>query len=391
MSESVSARFAPGPQRLRSVDVFRGCAVIAMMMVDWTGSWNTRHAIFDHAQWLGITPPDFIFPSLLFIAGVAIPLSLSRARAEGVSRAIYLRIIRRAVLLFALGLLLNVLWDWSPGFDVWGKTRLMGVLQRYALVYPLAALLYLKVSVRTMLILGGGILLAYWAAMTLIPVPGFGPPDLTVVGEGAKVTPNLATWVDKTVLGARAGSFFPHDPEGLLPTLPALVSVIIGVAAGAWLQREIPTEQKILRLFLWGVALAIAGYLWGQGFPLSKKLWTSSFVLLMAGWALLILAAFTWLIDVQGRTRFTALPLYYGSNALAAIVIFTFIDNLLGQIPLGHEAEGSTYSLKKLIFERGLASWLPAKDAAWVYSVIGISLLGLFFRALYRRRIFIRV
>src|SRR4051794_5900973 len=116
MAETVSARFAPGPQpRLRSVDLFRGCAVIAMMMVDWTGSWSTRHAIFDHAQWLGITPPDFIFPSLLFIAGVAIPLSLSRARAEGVSRAIYLRIVRRAVLLFALGLLLNVLWDWSPG------------------------------------------------------------------------------------------------------------------------------------------------------------------------------------------------------------------------------------------------------------------------------------
>jgi predicted acyltransferase len=391
MSESASARFAPGRERLRSVDVFRGCAVIAMMLVDWTGSWDTRRAIFDHAAWLGITPPDFIFPALLFIAGVAIPLSLSRVRREGPTTAVYVRIVRRAVLLFALGLLLNVFWDWSPGFDLWGKTRLMGVLQRYALVYPVAALLYLKVSVRAMVILGGAVLLGYWAAMTLIPVPGFGPPDLTLVPGANGVAPNLATWIDKIILGARAGVFYPHDPEGLLPTLPALVTVIIGVAAGQWLLQEIPTEQKILRLFLWGVGLAIAGYLWGQGFPLSKKLWTSSFVLLMAGASLLLLAVFVQLIDLGGTARFTALPLYYGSNALGAIVLFTSIDNLLGQIPLAHAADGTTYSVKKFIYERGLASWLPAKDAAWVYSVIGITLLGLLFRALYRRRVFIRL
>jgi predicted acyltransferase len=390
MSEAVSATFAPGPQRLRSVDVFRGCAVIGTMLIDWTGSWDTRRAIFNHAEWLGITAPDFIFPSLLFIAGVAIPLSLSPARQSGVTAAAYLRIVRRAVLLFALGLLLNVIWDWTPGYDVWRDTRVMGILQRYAIVYPIAALLYLQLPMKTMLILGAGILLAYWAIITLIPVPGFGSPDLTVMGEGAKVPPNLATWIDKTVLGTRAGEYFPHDPEGLLPTISALVTVLIGVAAGQWLLEDVPVERKLIRIFVWGVALAVVGYLWGQGFPLSKKLWTSSFVVLTAGWALLFLGTFVWLIDVKGHTRFTALPLYYGSNALGAAFLFTFIDNVLGQIPVGHTATGATYTLKKFLYERGLASWLPGKEAAWIYSVIGISLMGLCFRALYRRRLFIR-
>lgn len=386
-----SELFSPGPQRLRSVDVFRGCVVIAMMMVDWTGSWDTRYEIFNHAKWLGITPPDFIFPALIFIAGVAIPLSLGRARREGADRATYLRIVRRSCLLFVLGLLLNLFWDWVPGFAIWDKTRLMGVLQRYALVYPLAALLYLKLRPRTIVFVGAGILIAYWAALTLIPVPGFGPPDLSVVGEGAQVTPNLATWVDKTVLGTRAGAFYPHDPEGLLPTLTALVTALIGVLAGIWLKEEIPAEAKVNRLFVWGVALAVGGYLWGWGFPLSKKLWTSSFVLLMGGWDLLLLAAFIWLIDVKQRDRFTALPAAYGSNALAAIMLFTFIDNLLRVIPLGHRPDGSIWGVKDFLYERLLASWLPPKDAAWVYSVVGILLLGLLMRGLQRRRIFIRV
>jgi predicted acyltransferase len=384
--------FAPRPGRLRSVDVFRGWAVIAMMMVDWTGSWNVRYQIFDHAKWLGITPPDFIFPSLLFIAGVAIPLSLGRARQEGPSAGVYLRIVRRAVLLFVLGLLLNVFWDWVPGYAIWEKTRLMGVLQRYALVYPVAALLYLKLSLRTIVVIGATILLAYWIALTFIPVPGFGPPDLAVVGEGAKVTPNLATWIDKVVLGARASSYYPHDPEGLLPTLPALVTVLIGVVAGVWLQSDVSPEEKVPRLFVWGVGLAVAGYLWGQGFPLSKKLWTSSFVLLMAGWDLLWLATFMWLIDIKQRTRLTAWPTYYGSNALLAIVTFTFIDNLLQVMPVGlPPGEERNNGAKAFIYDRLLASWLPPKDAAWAYSVVGIALLGLLFRALYRRRIFVRV
>ena len=381
----------PTPPRLLALDVFRGCAVIAMMLVDWTGSWETRYAIFNHAKWLGLAPPDFIFPSLLFIAGVAIPLSLSRVRGSAALGPTYRRIVRRALLLFALGYLLNLFWDWVPGFKIFADNRLMGVLQRYALVYPVAALLYLKAPTRALVALTVGVLLAYWAVLTLIPVPGFGPPDLTLLGEGTAVTPNLATWIDKIVLGHRSGAYYPHDPEGLLTTFPALVTTLIGVVAGTWLQAIAPLPEKLTRLFAWGVALAAAGYLWGFGFPLSKKLWTSSFVLLTGGWDLLLLASFLWLIDVKQRTRFTTLARDYGSNALAAIMLFTFIDNLLRVIPLGHRPDGTIYGLKDFIHERGFSSFLPGKDAAWVYSVVGILLLGRLFHALARRRIFLRV
>ena len=381
------------PARWLALDVFRGLAVIGMMLVDWTGSWDARYALFEHAKWLGITLPDFIFPSLLFVAGVAIPLSLPAGRRRDAGmRPIYLRILRRSLLLFLLGYALNVFWDWEPGYAILAKTRLMGVLQRYALVYPIVALLHLRLSLRGLTLVAAAILVGYWLLLAFVPVPGFGPPDLALCPEGGTVVPNLATWVDKVVLGARAGAYYPHDPEGLLTTVPAVATMLIGAIAGRWLrQRPAEDSARLDRLFVAGVALVVGGYLGSLGFPLSKKLWTSSFVLFTGGFDLLVFASLLWLIEVRKHRRFTALPLYYGSNAIAAIVLFTFIDNLLRVIPLGRRPDQAVYSLKDFIYERLLASWLSPRNAAWVYSVIGILLLGLLFRALYRRRWFIRV
>jgi predicted acyltransferase len=259
-------------------------------------------------------------------------------------------------------------------------------------VYPIVALLHLRLSLRGLALAAAGILVAYWAVLAFGPVPGFGPPDLSLCPEGGTVAPNLATWIDKVVLGARAGAFYPHDPEGLLTTVPAVATTLIGAITGRWLrQRSGEDSARLDRLFVAGVALVIAGYLWSLGFPLSKKLWTSSFVLFTGGFALLVLASLIRVIEVEQRTRWTALPRAYGGNALAAIMSFTLADNLLRVIPLGRRPDHSVYALKDFLYERALGSWLSPRNAAWVYSVIGILLLGLLFRALYRRRLFLRL
>jgi predicted acyltransferase len=380
---------SPAKTRVPSLDVHRGLAVIAMMLVDWTGSWDVRHDIFEHAQWLGITPPDFIFPSLLFIMGVAIPLSLTPERLRDTPRGrLWLGIFRRAVLLFAFGYLLNIFWVWEPSGRM--PTRILGVLQRYAIIYPIVAALHVRLSTRALGLLGLGGLLVYWAVLVWVPVPGFGAPNLTLFPAG-ETTPNLAAWIDRTLLGHHMGSSYPQDPEGILSTVPAIVTSIIGVVAGRWLRREGDAGAKLNHLFAWGVGLALAGYLWGFAFPMSKKLWTSSFVLYTGGWSLLLLAALQWLSDRQRWRAFTAVAGYFGGNALLAIMLFTFIDNLLRVLPVGRRPDRSVFAVKDFIYERLLQPTFSAKNAAWVYSVLGIGLLVPLFRWLSRRRLFLRV
>ena len=164
---------------------------------------------------------------------------------------------------------------------------------------------------RQMSILGSGILMAYWGVMTLIHVPGFGAPDLARYPEG--VTPNLAVWIDKNVLGTMAWKETrPFDPEGILSTLPAISTTIIGVLTVQGLRKRISNEEKINQIFVYGVLLTALGYVWSLSFPLSKKLWTSSFVLFTGGWSLLTFACMIWMVDIKKRGRLLTFPRYYG-------------------------------------------------------------------------------
>jgi predicted acyltransferase len=389
-----AAAGTPDRGRLLALDVFRGLAVIGMMLVDWPGNWDTRFALFEHSPWLGVTAADFIFPSFMFIMGVAIPFSLLARRDAGTKPLkLYGDILRRAVALFALGTFLNICWYSSPTvwpID-WSRMRVLGVLQRFALVYPIVAIASLHLSVRKMALLGVGILLAYWVIMTRVPVPGFGAPDLARLPQG-EVAPNLATWMDKTFLGLKADSY-PYDSEGILSNLPAIATTLIGALAGFWLRRkEVPAAERVNGLFGWGVTLVMAGYLWGLGFPLCKKLWTSSFVLFMGGWSLLFLGALMWLIDLKGKTgTLLALPRWYGSNALAGIVMFTFIDNVMSRLPVGHKSDHTVYALKEYLYDHLFRSFLSDRTASWVYSVVAILALSLLFRSFHTRKWFFRV
>jgi predicted acyltransferase len=370
-------------ERLLSLDVFRGLAVIGMLMVDFPGSWATRFDIFNHAQWLGITLPDFIFPSFIFIMGVALTFSFQARKIQGVSATqLHLTLLRRFIILFILGYILNYCWDGGP--IIFSQMRLLGVLQRIGIVYLVVSLSYLHLSLRQMVYLGVAVLLAYWSVMTLVPVPGFGPPDLAKYPDG--IVPNLATWVDKTFLGAMAWKETrPYDPEGILSTFPAISTAIIGVVTGRWLQKQISKEEKTNQIFVYGVLLTVIGYAWSLTFPLSKKLWTSSFVLFGGGWSLLLFASLFWLIDVQKKAKFIAFPRYYGMNAISAIFLCTVFDNILSRIPIGE------IGLKDYLNDHLFRTWLSDRNASWVYSIVFICLFGLLFRCFYKQKWFIRV
>ncbi len=385
----------PSRERLLSLDVFRGFAVIGMMLVDWPGDWDRRFAIFEHSPWLGVTPADFIFPAFLFIMGAAMAFSLQAKQDEASQSAKrYVGILRRAMLLFLLGYFLN--FCWSASLRVvpidWSHLRLMGVLQRFALVYPIVAIAGLHLSPGKLAALGVAFLLIYWALMTLVPVPGFGAPDLARLPQG-EVAPNLASWLDKIVLGAKADPY-PYDHEGLLSTLPAIGTTLLGLLAGRWLRRtEVSVQERVNGLFAWGFLLLSLGFLWSHlGFPLSKKLWTSSFVLLTGGWSLLALGALVWTIDFRGHgAKCFALPTWFGTNALAGIVSFTVIDNVMSRLPMGHQADGTVRVLKAWLYDHLFRSFLSDRNASWAYSVVAILALSLLFRALHARKWFLRV
>src|SRR2546423_3420677 len=205
------------PLRLRSLDAFRGLTIAAMVLVNNPGTWMAVYAPLTHARWHGLTPTDVIFPFFLFIVGVAIPLS----------RPTVGRVLRRAAIIFALGLVLNGL----PRFD-WATIRIPGVLQRIAVCYLVAALLFLTTSWRRQAITTAALLLGYWAAMMLVPVPGHGRGDLGPEG-------NLAAWIDRALLGPHVLRLTRvYDPEGILSTLPAVATTLLGVLTGRWLKSD---------------------------------------------------------------------------------------------------------------------------------------------------------
>src|SRR3989475_3072410 len=274
-------RFMP-QARLLSLAAFRGLTIAAMVLVNNPGTWAAVYAPLTHAEWHGLTPTDVIFPFFLFIVGMAIPLSRPTAG----------RVLRRAAVIFALGLVLNGL----PGFD-WATLRIPGVLQRIAVCYLVAAVLFLTTSWRTQAIVTAALLLGYWGAMTLVPVPGYGRGDLGPEG-------NLAAWLDRALLGPhiwRVARVF--DPEGILSTVPAVATTLLGVLTGRWAQSARPPRVITGGLALAGALGAVLGAAWGVWFPVNKALWTSSYAVLTAGLALLVFAACYAATEVRGWRR----------------------------------------------------------------------------------------
>jgi predicted acyltransferase len=262
---------------------------------------------FEHRPWAGFTFYDLIFPLFFFIIGAVMPFSLLKRAETGESRKyLYFRVVRRSLMLILLGLVAGGVLE----FD-FANMRWMGVLQRIGLCYLLVSILVLNTKRRTQFGVFVAILLLYWAALTLIPVPHFGAGNITPEGS-------LHTFVDQRVLPGRfpAAFYGPGDSLGVLSTLTAACSVLLGVFAGYWLKSERHAEKKTLGLLMGGILCLGTGYLFSLVFPIIKHIWTSSYVLWAGGWCLILMAAFYWIIDVKGRVRWAFFFIVIGMNAI---------------------------------------------------------------------------
>ena len=369
-------------ERLLSLDAFRGLTVAGMILVNNPGTWGAIYSPLRHAEWHGWTPTDLIFPFFLFIVGVAIPLALAR-RAErgGPRRDLYLKILRRACVIFALGIVLAGF----PFFDL-STIRIPGVLQRIAVCYLFASLIFLKTTWRSQALITLGLLLAYWMLMTLVSIPGHGPGDL---GDREW---NLAAYIDRALLGPhiwKTGRVF--DPEGILSTLPAIATTLTGVLTGTWLRAPRAGHlEKVSGMFVAGAACVVAGWAWHFWFPVNKSLWTSSYVLLTTGMALQLLALCYWLIDIKGRRRWATPFVVFGTNALAVFFLSGLVARMMSLIKLTG-ADGKEINLQQLIFKNLFAPWASPAGASLLYAVCFVLLwLGLM-TILYRKKIFIKV
>jgi len=375
---SGSATLSPIPGRLVSLDAFRGLTIAGMILVNNPGSWAHVYPPLRHAEWHGCTPTDLIFPFFLFIVGVSIVLSQSRQREGGAGQSqLRRKILRRTALIFALGLFLNAF----PRFDL-GSLRCFGVLQRIALTYGAAALIVLYAGRRVQAGIAGGLLLGYWALMTLVPVPGFGAGDLGLEG-------NLAAWLDRTLLAGHTWREL-YDPEGLLSTIPAVATVLIGVATGYLLQSKRAPEQIVNRLFVLGWAGILSGAGWGLVFPVNKALWTSSYVLLTAGAALELLALCYWLIEVRGGARWARPAILFGLNPLAIFVGSGLLVKLLIRIPMTAGGESPT-SLYTWLYRQLFVPWAGEMNGSLAFAVANVLFWLGVAAVLYRRRIFIKI
>lgn len=376
MSSNVSA---PKLERLVSLDVFRGITIAGMILVNNAGDWGHVYAPLSHAEWHGWTPTDLIFPFFLFIVGVAMTFSFSNRLAHGATeKQLFIHVVKRSLIIFALGLLLN-------GFPYYNLStlRFAGVLQRIALAYFFASLVFLKTGVKGQTIWAVGLALLYWALMKLVPVPGYGAGVLEENG-------NLASYIDNTLMHGH--TWRPtSDPEGMLSTLTAISTTLLGVLTGHWLRSARDKMEKVAGMFVMGNVGLVLGVVIDGSFPINKNLWSTSYVFFTAGMALQFLAMCYWLIDIKGYKRGWTTPfLIYGMNAIAVYVLSGFVARLLTVIHIT-QADGVQLTVKSYLYNNLFASWLDPFNASLMYPVVYVLIwLGLM-SILYYRRIFINI
>jgi predicted acyltransferase len=359
--------------RLMSLDVFRGMTIVFMIIVNTPGTWSHVFAPLRHSPWHGCTPTDLVFPSFLFISGVAMWYSLRKYNFE-FSGSSLLRILRRVVLIFAVGLFLTIFPRFARDYST---LRIMGVLQRIALAWGLGAIIVLLVRRNYIWVVTAVLLLGYWALMYF-----FGGSDPYSL-EG-----NLARKVDLTILGENhlyKGYGIPFDPEGLLSTIPAVGTVLIGFMTGSLINRFGTSWKTSGWLAIAGALLIGAGLLWNHVFPINKPIWTSSYVMYSGGIAMLVLALMFIIIDIWGLRGWTGFFNTFGTNALFTYVLAGIWTRTMLAIKIG---ETTLYSwifthLCSPLFEE-------QKIASLMFAIIQVVFIWIFGYILYRKKIVIK-
>jgi predicted acyltransferase len=382
---------APQPARtarMVSLDAFRGLTIASMILVNDPGTWSAIHWPLDHAEWNGWTPTDLIFPFFLFIVGVSMTMSFAARLKRGMSRGALARhVVIRGVVIFAVGLFLNVV----PRFHM-TTARYTGVLQRIGVVYLIAGLFVLLTARRAD---GDGftanvgaiaaaiavLLVGYWALMRFVPVPGYGVGNLTPEG-------NLAAWIDRRIMLHHLWKPM-WDPEGFLSTLPAIGTALSGVLVGEWLRSARAQTRKIAGLAGVGLAAMIAGRLLHYVFPINKNLWTSTYVIFTSGFAMIVLAACMWVVDVKGWKKWAWPFLVFGGNAIAAF----FFATLLAKFSVIYHvhAGGRLVTWHGYVYNHFFTNLAAPKNASLLFAIFFVLVCFLPMWLLYWKRIFIKL
>lgn len=402
--------------RLLSIDALRGLTVAAMIVVNTPGSWSFLYPPLRHAAWHGLTPTDLVFPFFLFIVGISVALAFGKQLAAGAApNGLRKKVLVRAAKIFGVGLLLS-LW---PEFNV-GEFRWAGVLQRIALVFAACSFLFLSLRWRGLLAVTVLLLTGYWALLTCVPVPldavgqqalntgkverAYGeqvavhvqaslpassetddsPRSVRALLPNTEPGTNLAAWVDRRLLPGRRYET-TWDPEGLLSTLPALATALLGTLTGLWL-RATPTPARRLRgLAIAGACLLASGLVWGSVFPLNKNLWTSSFVLVTAGWAMLALLVCSLVVDKGGWSRLALPARVFGSNAILAYSLASALAAFV------HRPWGTGPSTAGAVMAALQGAGASPEAASLGFALLFTALIFLPLIVLYRRGIFLRL
>lgn len=368
-----------GTGRLHSIDIARGITIAFMIMVNNNGAHAYRELA--HSAWSGWTFTDLVFPGFLFLVGVSIVLAFSKRFDRGQPKsAIALNIVRRSVILFALGLVVNGF----PYFPL-HTLRIYGVLQRIAICYLIVGLFYLwRRDWKSYAVVATVLLIGYYILMRYVPVPGAGVPthDIPLLDPNQ----NWVAWLDRKLLPGRLYEGV-RDPEGLLSDIPAVATTMIGVLAGLWLRTQRSRKQIVAGLLIAGVVAIVIAELWNPFFPINKKLWTSSFVLFAGGASLLLVGVLYWMIEVKGwRKAWTQPWVVFGTNAIFAYMLSELLASALFSFHL-HK----TQSLWHWIYDPTFAHIRPVGIGSLLFSIAFAAVCWLLTYPLWRKKIFLKI
>mgnify|MGYP003586211057 FL=1 len=388
-------------QRLLSLDVLRGITIAGMILVNNPGSWSFVYAPLGHAQWNGLTPTDLVFPFFMFIMGVSMYLSYSKFNFQ-FSGKTFVKLLRRSVLLFLIGLGIGWLSLSMRQFNVldgsgliwyerlWqsvselGNLRILGVLQRLALVSFFGSLVILLFKPKQIPWLIAGILVGYWLLIAF-------------TGSYAENDSSIISMVDQSVLGISHmytdhlpdGTSVVFDPEGILSTLPCIAHVLLGFWAGKLISETKVLGEKIQKLFIFGTILLFAGFLLDYGFPINKKIWSSSFVLATCGLGSLLLGLLIWIIDIKHKKNWSVFFESFGVNPMFVYVVAALLSILLGNIKIYFA--GELISLKSVVFSYWLQPLLGDYPASLAFALIMVTISWFIGHILYKKKIFIKL
>lgn len=365
-------------KRILALDILRGITIAGMILVNNPGSWNYVYAPLKHAEWIGLTPTDLIFPFFMFIMGISTYISLRKYQFEfGIS--VIKKILKRTIVIFVIGsgiVWLSNLCRTGDAFD-FSHFRILGVLQRLAICYGVVAITALFVKYKYILYIIISLLVGYFIILKL--GNGFAYDETSVLSI-----------VDCSILG-RTHIYNGNciDPEGLLSTLPSIAHVLIGFMVGKMLFQVRTIQEKIERLFILGTVLTFAGFLLSYGCPISKQIWSPTFVLVTCGLASSLLALLIWIIDVKNFKRWSHFLESFGVNPLFIYVIADIFSIMLSHIYIPFRNE--TISLHGFVYKIILQPLFGDYLSSLVFSLLFVGLNWCIGYVLYKRKIYIKI